>query len=106
MARSMRGLIFVVVEMASSEMPRCSRCLRSFSPNAPKVNSAGRNNRCPHRDDNYHRRRRTRIPEKVEGRGYLGGLKSVRENRTCLQSIRDYEIASAGCGKTRPATPF
>jgi len=35
MARSMRVLIFVVVEMASSEMPRSSRCLRSFSPNEP-----------------------------------------------------------------------
>src|SRR6202044_931081 len=35
MARSMRVLILVVLEMASSAMPRCSRCLRSFSPNAP-----------------------------------------------------------------------
>src|SRR6266851_5821903 len=38
----MRVLIFVVLEMASSARPRCSRCLRSFSPNAPKAGSGGR----------------------------------------------------------------
>src|SRR5580658_2665748 len=46
----MRVLIFVVLEMASSSMPRCSRCLRSFSPKAPTAGSGGRPGFRPHRD--------------------------------------------------------
>lgn len=41
-ARSMRVLILVVPEMASRPIPCSSRCLRSFSPNAPKCGSGGR----------------------------------------------------------------